>query len=240
MNRFTLVFLLIALVSGDAFAVDDTMVSLFRFQSQMANSGNVEAMMKLGAMYEEGVGTKQDLDKALKIYRQAQARGAKEAAASIKRVAKEKKYGLVSVNRALEQRAARQKAAQEKAIREKSAREREKAAREKVAHDKAMKKKVARIKAAREKAARDNAIREKAARDNAIREKVAREKAAHDNAVREQAAQEQAAREEAASERAAQEEAARKKAAAKKAEEGFTTDPCDTPAARFMSNCRKR
>ncbi len=240
MNRFTLVFLLIALVAGDAFAVDDTMVSLFRFQSQMANSGNVEAMMKLGAMYEEGVGTKQDLDKALKIYRQAQARGAKEAAASIKRVTKEKKYGSVAGNRAVEQRAARQRAAQEKAIKEKSAREREKAAREKVARDKAMKKKAARMKVARKKAARDNAMREKAARekaarDNAMREKVAREKAAHDKAVREQAA-----KEEADSKKTAQEEAERRKAAAEKAKEGFTTDPCDTPAARFMSNCRKR
>lgn len=245
MNRFTLVFLLTVFIAGNAPAVDDPMISVFRFQSQMANSGSVEAMMKLGAMYEEGVGTKQDLDKALKIYRQAQAKGAKEAAASIKRVMKEKKYALDANNRALKQKAARRKAAQEKALKEKSARKREKAARQKVARDKAIREKAVREKAARnkamkEKAARTKAAREKAARDKAIREKLAKEKAALAKAAGEQAAQEQAAREKAAVEKAAQEEAARKKAAAKKTKEGFTTDPCDTPAARFMSNCRKR
>ena len=238
MNRFTFIFLLIACLAGNAFAADDPMISLFIFQSQMANAGNVEAMVKLGEMYEEGVGTKQDLNKALKMYQQAQAKGAKGATASIKRVIKKKRYGSAASKRAAQQKAAREKAAREKALREKAAREkatREKAARDKAAHDKAVRERLARNKAIKEKAMREKAAREQAAREKAAREKAAREReqAARDEAAREQAAHEQMAKEKAAAEKAAQEQAARKN-------KTFTTDPCDTPAARFMSSCRKK
>ncbi len=185
MNRFIYFLLLTACININAVAADDPMVSLFKFQSQMAKSGNADAMMKLGEMYEQGVGTKQNLDKALEMYRQAQAKGTKGAVAAIKRVEKTIKYGSASAT-----------------------------------------------KAAAQQAARENAMRDKAAR-----EKLAREKAVRDKAAREKAAKEKAAREQAAAEKAAQEEAARKKAEEKKT---FTTDPCDTPAARFMSSCRKK
>ena len=202
-RRFIHVLLLTAFVSVTAVAADDVMVSLFKFQLKMANSGNVEALMKLGEMYEQGAGTKQDLNMALEMYQLAQVNGKKEAAASIKRVEKKQKYGSTT--------------------------------REKAANDKAARDKAARDKAARAKAARDKATRDKAARD-----KAARDKAARDKAAREQAAQERTIKERVAAEKATQKETTHTITAKKKAEERFTTDPCDTPAARFMSNCRKR
>lgn len=232
MNRSILVFLLTIFVSVNVLSAADPMVSLFKFQSQMVSNGNVEAMMKLGEMYEQGVGTKQDLNKALEMYRQAQAKGKKGAATAIKRIEKKKKYIATAANRAAKQRAAREKTARDKAAREKAARK--KAVREKAVRDKAARDRAVREKAARDKAMRDRAVRKKAAHDKAVREKLARDKAARDRAARELAAQEQAA------ERAAQEEAARKKTAKEKAEEGFTADPCNTPAARFMASCRKK
>jgi len=245
MNRFSFIFLVLGFISLNVFAADDPMVSLFRFQSQMANTGNVEAMMKLAEMYEEGVGTKQNLDLALKTYRQAWEKGAKGAAASIKRVEQEKKNGSVASNRARQQKLIKAKVVREKAMREKAARQkaaREKAARDKAKRDKAAREKVliaklARDKAIKEKATREKAAREKAMRDKAARAKVAREKAARDKARQEQVARAQAAEKKAVAEKAAREQVVRQKKIKKKT---FTADPCNTPAARFISNCRKR
>ncbi len=235
MNRFVFIFLILALSSMKVFAADDPMVSLFKFQSQMAKTGNVEAMMKLGEMYEDGVGTKQNLDQALKTYRQAWEKGAKGAAVSIKRVEQEKKYGSAAGKRAAEQKLAKEKVAREKVLREKAVRE--KAVREKLKRDKAAHEKALIAKAARNRAIKERAAREKAAREKVRRDKMARVKAARIQAAQEQAAQEQAAKEKAATEKAVKEQAARKRAAKKKT---FATDPCHTPAARFISTCRKR
>lgn len=235
MNRLIFISLMLVFVSMKVFAANDPMVSLFKFQLQMAKTGNVEAMMKLGEMYEDGVGTKQNLVQALKTYRQAWEKGAKGAAASIKRVEQEKEYGSAASKRAAKQKLAKEKAAREKLKHDKAMRE--KAAREKLKRDKATREKALRAKAAHNKAIKERAARETAVRERALRDKIARVKAARIRAAQENAAQKQAAKEKAATEKAAKEQAARKQAARKGK---FAADPCHTPAARFISTCRKR
>jgi len=215
-----------------SFAANDPMVSLFKFQSQMAAQGNVDAMMKLGEMYEQGVGTKRDLNKSLEMYKQAQAKGHKQASTAIRRIDKVKKQGARNLTLERQKKAAREKAARQQAAREKAARQQ--AAKDKAVRQKAAREKAARQQAAREKAARQKAAKDKAARQQAAREKAAREKAAKDKAIRAQAVREEAAREQA-------EQAAKLKSDAKKQKdkEGFTSNPCNSPAGRFMATCRK-
>lgn len=86
MKKYILVVSLGLLLSGAVAAADDTMKSLFLFQQKMAKSGSTTAMMKLGEMYEQGQGTKQDLDKAIEMYRKAKEGGYADADTAIERV----------------------------------------------------------------------------------------------------------------------------------------------------------
>lgn len=128
MKIFYSALLSLILLPDLTFAADDPMASLFKFQSQMVQQGNVEAMMKLGNMYEEGQGTQQDWNKALEMYRQAENKGNPNAKAAIQRIKQKKTQQL---NQA---KAAKEKASQEKLAREKQARiQAEKARQEKEA-----------------------------------------------------------------------------------------------------------
>lgn len=285
MNRFIYILLLTGFININLVAATDPMVSLFKFQSQMAAAGNAEAMMKLGEMYEEGVGTKQDLNKALEMYKQAQSKGQKEAAKAIRRVEGIKKKGLRNLELERQKKIAREQAAKDKAVRNKAAREkaaRDKLARDKAARDKAARDKLARDKAARDKAARDKRVRDKAAKDKRAREQAVKAKKGKSTTPLSKAEKEKLAREKEAKAKAAREkalrdyEARRQKAAGgakvvkdkpvelkpvpmpvvkKEAEnvdpfededgddagdDGFSSNPCDSPAARFMPSCKKK
>ena len=86
MNKYILLISFALLVAGLSHAAEDPMKSLFTFQQTMANKGSTTAMMKLGEMYEQGLGTKQDFGKAIEMYRKAKARGYVGADAAIARV----------------------------------------------------------------------------------------------------------------------------------------------------------
>lgn len=266
MKRLISTLVLSLLISVMSYADNDPMVSLFKFQSQMAAQGNVEAIMKLGEMYEQGQGTRRDLNRALEMYRKAQSQGHADAGKAIRRIEKVKKQDVRNLE--IERK-------------------------KKLARDKAMREEVAKEKARRAKAARDKAMREKAARERIAREKAAKEKAAREKEVIKKAAREKAEKGKAAKEKAAKVRRQQKqgdelpgmgwdeedeegitgiKPVAKKAkpesknlnpvarkakpadkklkpakivkegsdDEGFSSNPCDTPAGRFMATCRKR
>ncbi len=175
MKRLIITLILSVMMATTAYAGSDPMVSLFKFQSQMAAQGNVEAIMKLGEMYEQGQGTRKDLNKALEMYKKAQAQGHNNAANAIRRIEKAKEQDVRNLEIEKKKKAAREKAA------------REKVAREKIARENAERERVARENAEREKVARENAERERVARENIEREKTMREKTARDKAAKEKA-----------------------------------------------------
>lgn len=176
MKRLITTLILSLAIATTGYAASDVMVSLFKFQRQMVAQGNVEAIMKLGKMYEQGRGTKKDFNKALEMYKKALAQGHVDAAKAILRVEKAKKQGVRNLE--IEKK---KKIAHEKLVREKAARE--KAARAKVARDEA-----ARQEAAKEKIIREEAAKEKAAREEATKEKIMREEAAMEKALPEKVA----------------------------------------------------
>ncbi len=167
------------LIAATGYAASDPMVSLFKFQSQMVEQGNVEAIMKLGEMYEQGQGTRKDLNKALEMYKKAQAQGHPDAIKAIRQIEKIKKQAIRNLEVERKKKLAREKVMREKAAMYEAMRE--KAAREEIAREKA----------AREKAARDKTAKEKAEREKAAMEKVEREKAAKEKAAEVRKQQEQ-------------------------------------------------
>ncbi len=283
MKRLIATLVLSLLISVMSYADNDPMVSLFKFQSQMAAQGNVEAIMKLGEMYEQGQGTRRDLNKALEMYEKAQAQGHADAVKAIRRIEKIKKQDVRKLE--IERK---KKLAHEKLVREKAARE--KAVRAKAARDEAMREKAAREKIVREKVAEEKALRERMAKEKAEREKQAIKKAAREKAekaakMRRQQNQreelpgmgwdeeddedegddgdettgikpaaknvKQVARQEKPAAKDLNPVARKAKLAAKELkpvknvkqgsdDEGFSSNPCATPAGRFMATCRKR
>ena len=72
----TLMFLT-ALLTAPIYAAElgDSYVKLFHMQAQLANGGNAGAQYSLGEMYEQGLGTEEDLQKAFVWYEKAAAKG---------------------------------------------------------------------------------------------------------------------------------------------------------------------
>ena len=237
-------------------AADDPMKSLFLFQQQMAEKGNSAAMMKLGEMYEKGEGTPRNLDKAREMYQQAKAKGHPKADAALNRLNKQQPRAAQQVQKdnAAQEQARKEAEAKRQAVERERARQAE-LERQKAAQERAAQHKAAQERAAQQKAAQEMAAKEKAAREQAAREKAAKEKAKRDALTRQQkeeaarraaqqkAVQQKAAQQKLAQQKAAQEAAARRKAEAEAKQEaekkGFKSDPCQGPAARVMSNCKK-
>ncbi|MGD8498767.1 MAG: SEL1-like repeat protein [Chromatiales bacterium] len=224
---------------------------VFRFQSKLAEQGNPVAQFKLGEMYEQGLAVDRDLDVAKSWYQKAAAQGHEPAQQRLDALARPAAAAASADEARAREQARREAEARQKAMQEAAAREQ--AAREQAAKERAAREKAARDKAAREKAARERAARDKAAREKAARERAARERAQREAAAAEKARQEALAREQAQREAPVQAEAAAAPPAVQANEpapqsapeesadqEGtaFKVDPCEGPAARFMSNCR--
>ena len=268
MKTRSLLLLFLLLAIPVTHAETDPLVSLFNFQMRMAEGGNVKAMMKVGEMYENGEGTPRNYDKALEMYRRARAKGESSAEAAIRRVEAKRRRTAShtgAASRATGPASSKagtttpQKRSSQKKLRTESSR---KAAMEKARREAAARK-AAQEKARREAAAR-KAAKEKARREAAAR-KAARERARREAAARRAAQQKEQARREAAARKAEQKRARREatgtaspSAAAKAAsapepatpaETGndaggdtkkFSSDPCKTRAARFLSSCKKK
>lgn len=87
---------------------DDPYVKLFKVQEQMAAKGDPQAEFYLGEMYESGLGTQQDLDKAIDLYRRSAAKGNPLAKRKLEEIAREQAETEKEKQRAAER--ARQRA----------------------------------------------------------------------------------------------------------------------------------
>ncbi|HEY0721359.1 MAG TPA: hypothetical protein VGE50_08900 [Gammaproteobacteria bacterium] len=84
----TLVCTGMLMLSLPLMAANDNLQSLFNFQTKMAAAGNSEAMIKLGEMYEEGLGTERSEEHAREWYQKALDKGNPEAQGHLDRLQK--------------------------------------------------------------------------------------------------------------------------------------------------------
>lgn len=248
--------LIVFVISFDVSA-DDILSQLFKTEIELAEQGNAAAMYIVGTMYEEGSGVDQNDEQAVAWYRKAAARGNREAEAKLFNVnikrgttpAKGDSNSKTMYERAraneLEIKLTRERQAAEKARQEaeqlKADTAQVRLLEEQRAHDRA---EADKAKEASEKARR---IAEKT---NLLEEQRKLEKAEADKAR----AEAEKARLEAENARLLGERFGSDRgpvpnsqnasdAAATPADNTadtteFKANPCDTPAARFMSTCR--
>lgn len=224
MNKYILLISFALLVAGLSHAAEDPMKSLFTFQQTMANKGSTTAMMKLGEMYEQGLGTKQDFGKAIEMYRKAKARGYVGADAAIARVIRTRQT-LADTSRRRKQQTAEER---------RRIQERQRAEAEREARAKARQQALARKRA--EQARREAQARAHAqAQARAHAEEVAQARAA---AEARRQAQQQARQQQAVGVHARKQPVLSEKKASDNKTESFKSDPCKGPAARVMSICK--
>jgi len=260
MKTRSLLLLCLLLAVPVAHTETDPLVSLFNFQMRMAEGGNVKAMMKVGEMYENGEGTPRDYDKALEMYRRARAKGEPSADAAIRRVEAKRRRAASRAGSAASPMTPKAGAStpqkhstQAKPVTQSSRKAAQERARREAAQQKARKEAAAR-KAAQERARREAAAR-KAAQEKARREAAARQARQRQEQARREAAARKAEPERvqsrtggaestpAASETASTPEPAtpaRSDSDTGSDTKKFSSDPCKTRAARFLSSCKKK
>lgn len=226
-----IIFLLFALaITGIVHAGEDPMKSLFEFQQKMVSTGSTTAMMKLGKMYEQGAGTKQNFDKALEMYRRAKAGGYPGADAAIARVIRLRKALADAARRKKELNAEtkQRELQQSRAEAEYRAQQEQRQARARASRE-------ARAKARQEELARQRAelARRREARARANAERAARARAV---AAAKEKARQQAMQTKKPVETRTKPAVVEKKDNARKTET-FKSDPCKGTAARLMSLC---
>lgn len=181
-----------------------------------ANAENAYAQYYVGKLYAEGVGVKQDSDKALEWFNKATLQGIVEA----------ERESAIMREEIKRDELARQKAAQQRQAEQKAKREAEKRQQEAEARRIAAQKKAEAERDAKLEADKRNQASTKKSNDARSRQAQAAEDA-------KQAATEQRAQE------------ARRKALLKQREDSeakrkaeFESDPCNGKSARFLSTCR--
>lgn len=242
---------------------DKILTLLYQAQAKLANEGNVASMFLVGTMYEEGTGVDQDTNLALMWYKRAEEAGHPEAASRIRQLTS--KDGAAAGGRKSagksEPARTRKPSIEEQLEQERDAAERARKEAER------LKAEAARVQQLEEQLARQKqeaeTARRQAEKARQSEEQLAKERAIESERVRLQAEkarllEEQLQRERAEAERVRQEaekarlasESARGAAGAAaparsdqtaKSEQNangeFKANPCDTPAARFMSTC---
>jgi len=264
-NRFCLLLLAgmtlcassFPLVAAD-FTNDDTMMhKLFEFHSKLAKQGNLESITRLGIMYERGEGVKKDRKKAKELYQYAADKGykpAKELLANINsghpkavtqfnatdtiRVPQARRgispsNGVINRQKELESRLEKEQAAAE-AAREELDRLRQSKQEQEQKQQKLLDE-IQSVKDAQEQLALERAKAEATRREmEEIRKK-------QEDELRKQELQTQQLREQ--KERAERLLKETQKKTQEQAEKNsaddtkFSSNPCNTPAARFMSTC---
>lgn len=215
-------------------AQDEHFVKLFEVNQRFAQAGSKEGQFKLAEMYEQGLGTPADLEKARFWYEQAAGQGHEEAAARVadweaRQAARRQQAEQVLARKRAEAQKARE-AAQRRAEAEQRAQLEAQQRAEKERAEKAAAQK--RAEAQKALAAKKRVEQEKARL--AAQRRVEEEKA-HAPAQPEPAAVPVAATApEPSPASPPSSEAPKDESAA-----NFETNPCKTAAARFMSTCRK-
>ncbi len=247
---------------ADDASSDKILTLLYKAQEELANDGNVSSMFLLGTMYEEGTGVEQDYKLALLWYQRADKNGHPDAANRISKLtAKENSWPATKHNLAdlpvnrkprniklspedqLENVRARQEADR---LKQEAAKVQE--LKEQLAHQK-METENARRLADKTRQLEAQLQRERAAETERIRLQVEKSRQLEEQLAQERAAA-QRARQEADLARLATEStrgpgaagaspngAAGDSTAKAEGPKEFKANPCDTPAARFMSTC---
>lgn len=92
-----LVFLLLVFQNSAILAedqLDDSSKKLFQMQLELANSGNAQGQFYVGRMYEQGLGTKKDLDMAISWYLRSAQQGFSAAKLRLKLLEKGRRRDL--------------------------------------------------------------------------------------------------------------------------------------------------
>lgn len=125
---FCLIYLLLLLVSPLRIdAAEGMWDSVFAYQQKMANYGQAEAQLKLGEMYEDGLGTEQNFDSAEQWYQKALDQGFAPAQDKLNKLQQRRQQATDAFNeqlRAEQQRLLREKVEQERRAQEQADRAR--------------------------------------------------------------------------------------------------------------------
>lgn len=236
MKKYILLILFTFAFISMAHAGDDPMKSLFTFQQKMASNGSTAAMMKLGEMYEQGVGTKKNLDMALIMYRRAKNGGYPGADVAITRVLQTRQAAADSAKRKkLHNAEMKQREQEQKRAEAEHRAQLERQQRERVAAERAAKAKAEKQAAARKRAE----MRAEQARRQVEQARIKAQMEARAKAI---ATAKEKARQQALAREKAQAQNVKPKAKVKdpddKKPESFKSDPCKGPAAKVMSICK--
>ena len=241
-------FMVMASLSYNVIAEEkDVWKVIFDFQMKLASQGNPSAQEKVGEMYEEGRGVKQDYDQARSWYSQAAKQGHKGA--------KDKLLGLNSRIRAKREReqqdSAENREEQERAIARQKAQQQEREAQIKAARLQEARERAARDKAARQQAAQNRArLKQTANKEPKLRKETTGPQQASDKAPLTTSTnrQEEATASKKKTDslnpdnriRSNEQQTQINKPEKSTQGAGFKSDPCKSKAARFMSTCKNR
>lgn len=238
--------------------IENTMMKkLFELHTKLAKQGNVESIVKLGAMYEKGEGVAKDRNKAIILYKQAADKGykpAKELLANllsnkpndnkrakiikaIKKVPARQNNNTGKETAAQKQKELQRKLERERATAAAARAELERLRRQKLEEQKKQQRlqtEVEKVEQAKEALAKERAKAEEA------RLELERLRKEHEEQLRKQ--QEELKRQQELAKK--QQEQNRKEQTEKQKtpdnpeqDTTFSSDPCNTPAAKFMSTC---
>jgi hypothetical protein len=76
---FIVIAMFLVMVNSSVYADKNIWRGVFIFNSKMANTGDIDAMFRLGELYEEGTGTDQDINEAINWYKTAADNGHSQA-----------------------------------------------------------------------------------------------------------------------------------------------------------------
>ncbi len=160
MSRLSVLVIVLSLLSGfsslQALARDEVAVRLFEVQMALAKSGDAAGQFHVGEMYEQGLGTDQDLQKAQTWYKKSAGQGHEPAKKKLATWDRAKKEAMKDEAAAVEEAIAAQLAREREAAK---SRERAAAAAKGEKESKAQKTAKARERAAAEKSRREAAAR---------------------------------------------------------------------------------
>jgi TPR repeat protein len=236
--------------AADQDQTDSTMIrKLLEFHTKLAKQGNLESIVKLGTMYEKGEGVTKDRNKAIKLYKLAADQGYKPAQKMLANILANKPnvskrtYTMDTIRVPRQRTRPPEKDAD--ALREKEyllRMEREKAAAAREELDKLrqsqleeqekqrhLQQEVERVRKAQE------ALAQERAKAEAARRELEQLRKQQEDALRKQ---QELTQKQLPAKPAQPQQPQKQEAQKKKTEEpSFSSDPCKTPAAKFMSTC---
>ena len=246
-----------SLFAADYTNDDSMMRKLFEFHSKLAKQGNLESITRLGVMYERGEGVGKDRKKAKELYQYAADKGYKPAKELLANISSNRPKAITQLNATdtirvpmvrrgitpdntviSRQKELENKLEQQQAAAEAAREELDKLRQTKQEEDEKQQKlleEIQNVKKAQEQLALERAKAEATRREmEEIRKKQEEE-------LRQQELQTQALqKQKAQAEKQLQQTRAKTKEQANKTnsdDSKFSSNPCNTPAARFMSTC---